>query len=229
MAIIKLGALIAGIRGTIGGITYSANKSGTYAKPWGKSSNPHSEMQSLRRGAFGIFNYTWQNMSSALKADWDTWAALPAQARINSLGDTYYMSGYNAFIMIQARRSSIGAVPSTTVPTGSAPTAPTLTDFVVYKTATGGSYIEYPVDEFDGLYLIAFIAASSGEGPQVWYPDYFQVVADSTPDDDVELIQTELEAVFGTISSDQRFFLKLHAQDSEGLRSSATTGDCLVA
>ena len=51
MAIIKVGAPLAGIRGTLGGITYSENGSGTYAKQWSRPSNPGTPHQYKERAS----------------------------------------------------------------------------------------------------------------------------------------------------------------------------------
>jgi hypothetical protein len=47
MAIVSFGAPITGMRGSIGGITYSGNKSGAYAKIWAKSANVRTPKQSV--------------------------------------------------------------------------------------------------------------------------------------------------------------------------------------
>lgn len=121
MAVIKLGGVVTGIRGQLAGTLYSANRSGTYARGIAKQPVRLSELQSLQRGSMPVIRSAWANLDPADREDWNTWAALPAQARTNSLGDTYYLSGYNAFMMIQLNLLSCAAAFELAPPTDPVP------------------------------------------------------------------------------------------------------------
>lgn len=108
MAIIILAAPLGGIRGKVGGLIYSAGKSGPYVKPWSKGSNPRSEIQTAQRALLVSFAQTWKSLSAAEKLTWDTYAALPAQTKINSLGADYNVAGFNWYVGINSNLSRAG-------------------------------------------------------------------------------------------------------------------------
>lgn len=145
MAVIKLGPPLAGIRGTIGGVTYSANGSSLYAKAWARGANPQTPAQQVQRQNIATMPSLWNAMSDAERAAWRTFASDPAQELTNALGETYYASGYNWFVKCNTRLSRVGRSPITAVPTQARPAAPTITDFRVTvagtdpNIATGGT------------------------------------------------------------------------------------------
>jgi len=66
----------------------------------------------------------WSALSSAQRSAWDTFAALGAQALINSLGETYYASGYNWFCKCNVRLLRTGRATISAVPVIARPSAP---------------------------------------------------------------------------------------------------------
>lgn len=131
MAITKIGAPLAGIRGTIGGITYSANKSCTYAKAWAMTSNPQTNKQSTERSFLSQMSEFWRSLSDAQRADWATFAALPDQELFNSLGESYYASGWNWFVKCNVRLLRLDRAKIKPIPTQARPAAPTINFFRV--------------------------------------------------------------------------------------------------
>jgi hypothetical protein len=131
MAIIKIGAPLSGIRGTVGGITFSENGSGPYAKQWARPINPVSPNQSTQRSNFAQVPALWAALTAGQKTAWDTFAALPAQELTNSLGETYYASGYNWFVKCNTRLIRMGLSTISATPTQARPAAPTIDDFRV--------------------------------------------------------------------------------------------------
>lgn len=131
MAIIKLGPPVSGIRGTIGGITYSQNKSGPYAKIWRQPSNKRTSKQSKERGFLSRMPVLWNNLTGAQRLDWRTFAALPAQDLVNPLGDTYSATGYNWFCKCNIRLLRVARATIAGIPTQARPAAPSIVDFRV--------------------------------------------------------------------------------------------------
>lgn len=131
MASLKLGVVVVDLRGTVGGLTFSKNKAGNYAKLWARGANPRTEGQSEERAFVGRMPEEWRALSGAQRTAWDTFAALGAQELTNSMGETYYASGYNWFVkcnvrLLRVERSTIAAVPAQ-----ARPSAPTIDDFRV--------------------------------------------------------------------------------------------------
>ncbi len=131
MAIIKVGAPLAGIRGTIGGITYSENHSGTYAKKWSMPSNPKTPRQTAERGYLARMPSLWNELTDDQRADWRSFAADPAQEKTNPLGESYYASGYNWFCQCNVSLIRVGRATIKPSPTQAQPAAPTINDFRV--------------------------------------------------------------------------------------------------
>lgn len=136
MAIVKVGAPLAGISGTIGGITYSRNASGPYARQWARPINPRSPNQSAHRAFQSEIPSLWHALTAAQKTAWDTFAALLAQRLTNSLGEYYYASGFNWFSKCNTRLLRMGLSTITATPTQARPAAPTIDDFRVCVAGT---------------------------------------------------------------------------------------------
>ncbi|GAH72082.1 unnamed protein product, partial [marine sediment metagenome] len=148
MATIKLGELVAGIRGTIGGTTYSLNKSGPFARRWSRGSNRRSTRQGVQRGSLAQFAAAWRDLDQAERDDWDTYAAHADQEKFNSLGESYYTSGFNWFVAINCQLASVGRAARDTFPPGARPTAPEITTFHLDDGSTPLTNITYPDGTF---------------------------------------------------------------------------------
>jgi len=227
MAITKLAAPLAGLRGTIGGITYSENKSATYAKLWNPPSNPRTVLQSQQRAFLNEIAQDWGSITASDRAGWDTFAALPAQALTNSLGDTYYISGFLWFVKCNTRLLQAGLATSDTAPVSARPGIPTITG-IVYKTVTSVLYagITFGAGEFGSHSGVIFYAVSVGGAPAVKYSGfYLATVANAIGGGATSLdFATQHEDRWGSPDNGWRMHLQVFAQSTEGLRS-APWGD----
>ena len=131
MAIIKIGPPLAGIRGTIGGITYSENGSSPYAKLWARAPNPRTPKQTTERGYLSRMPALWNALTDGQRDDWRSFAADPAQELTSSLGEAYYASGYNWFCKCNVRLTRVGRATIEDIPAIVRPAAPTIDDFRV--------------------------------------------------------------------------------------------------
>jgi len=221
MAIVKYGVLVTGIRGKLQGSVFSANHSANYVRPWYRSANPRTSAQSKNRGLFGQLPFGWRGLTDAQRADWDTWAALPAQAKINALGETYYCSGWNWYATINQRLTYAGEAFRDTYPTDARPAAPTITAFTF--TESGGSpqaRITWAGAEFAVTEAIIIAAsANPGAGRQVQYGSYPVLKAVYDPGASPEDFSAEYVARFGTPQEGSRGFVRVYKQSEQGLRS----------
>lgn len=124
MAIIKLGGTVVGIRGTIGGLIYSANKAGPYVKAWARGANPRTALQQESRGFLSAIGPAWEGLSSAQQTAWDTLAAADPEPHTNPLGEDIVFSGYLLFSMFNKRRLQVGLAIEDDAPTGAEATQP---------------------------------------------------------------------------------------------------------
>jgi len=49
MARVEMGTIVVGLRGTVGGLTFSTNRSGPHCHVWTRSGNARTSLQSGRR------------------------------------------------------------------------------------------------------------------------------------------------------------------------------------
>lgn len=226
MALVKLGALVVGIRGTVGGVTFSASKAGPNARIYSKGSNPRSTGQGVQRGRVGQMPDLWRALTNTQRSDWDTWAALPAQEKTNALGDPYYVSGYGWFVTINTRLLRAGFSPRDDPPTTTVPAAPVIDAFRFEDDA--GDFvceIEYDPAEFpSGTGIVIFGALIPRGGRSVQYSGYRMLINSIASPTGVYDFPIEWESVFGLPQLGDRAFLRVFKQDDEGMRGSQWGG-----
>jgi len=127
MAKTKIAPPLAGICGTVGGLTFSANGSGTYVKLWAPPSNPRTSPQTVERSYLAQMSNLWRGLTSGQRTAWDTFAALPAQELTDSLGQAYYISGWLWFVKCNIRLLRVGRATRSAAPVIARPAAPTIT------------------------------------------------------------------------------------------------------
>lgn len=228
MAIVKLGPLVVGVRGTVGGSTFSANKAGPYIKAWGRGSNPRTEFQSLHRAKLIGLSQAWKAISTANKDDWNTYAALPAQDLENSLGETYSISGFNWFVRINLNLFSAGESQEDAIPTLGIPAVPGVNVIQIYK--TGGSATSRVIlfgsdPEHTELHVIkASIFNSLGRIVSSEIKTYIATKLPQGGFPTVTVFQPQLEAKFGTMIEGQIVFISYQTQFADGRRGPAFVG-----
>lgn len=224
MAIIKLGVSVVGIRGTIGGMTFSANKSGSYARAWSKGANPRTTFQSAQRSALSTIPGLWRDLTPTQQLDWDVWAELPAQDRINRLGETFSASGFNWFTTINTRLINILRATRTAPPTQSRPAAPTLSSLVLPFLPQQATKVTYPSGQFDPDFdQVIEISIAISTGRTVAPTNFLLLRLDQDPpDQDNEFVTSYLER-WNLAGPSLKGFAQLYRQTTDGLRSSPGT------
>lgn len=227
MAIIKLGALVSGIRGTIGGTIFSANKGSLYARAWSRGSNPRSAKQSTHRSTMVSMAQSWKALSTIEKGNWDVYAALPAQELTNSLGDPYYISGFNWYVRISMNLASVGLPPVVTTPTLGIPAIPLVASLTVYQ--TGGSttsriFLNAADPDWDDYHIFKAETYNSVGTLVSSEIKKFVVIKVHGISPFVTVFQTELDALFGTVSLGQRVFVSVATQYADGRRGAVWSG-----
>ncbi len=126
MAIFLFTAPFGGIRGKLGGLVFSANKAGPFVKSWGKGANPRTTSQTGQRQVLTAFAQSWKALTAGERTGWDTYAALAAQDKTNSLGETYSISGFNWYVAINSTLVRAGQAARTAAPVTATPAQPTI-------------------------------------------------------------------------------------------------------
>lgn len=103
MAIIQLGTTVTAVRGTIGGITYSTNTNGPYAKSHTQPTNPRTYRQQTIRNTLQYLANLWNLLPDTSRALWNDYATLDPEPTYNSLGQLLKLTGFNYFLRCNTR------------------------------------------------------------------------------------------------------------------------------
>lgn len=225
MAIIKFGPTVVGARGTIAGTTFSANKSGPFARVWSRGANRKSELQSAHRGLLGNISSTWRDLTQAQRDDWIDYADDPAQELTNSLGETFFASGFNWFLRINLNLEAAGAARRVDAPTFVPPVAPIIGAMTFDTGAADGRAIINMNSGSPGLAeqhnVQCRVVSSLGISA---IASNFAFMINEVPDGSRALIfNTEVVDRFGTVTVGQRAFVEIDVQDSQGRRGPIDT------
>jgi len=219
MAIITMGAVITAVRGSVGGVVFSANKAGPHAKIGYRSTNPKTGVQRLTRARASIAGRNWTALTSGQRTGWNALSAAPPEVLYNSLGKITVISGFQWFAKITCRQYAIGATISTTAPAGSAPAAAaSLTAAISTTTAT----VTYTAGYFAANeYLVILLAAKFKAGANVASSGYRLSGYTLSPPNSTFSFFTQLQAVYGSPVAGQKMFIRFAKQLLNGLRSPA--------
>jgi len=231
MAIITLAAPVSGIRGKVGGVVYSANRSGPYVKAWSRGSNPNTLLQTAHRANLSGLAISWRALSGAQQTAWDVYAALPAQDLTNSLGETYSISGFNWYIRINLNRLSASDASTAIAPVLTVPVTPIIDSMQVKETASGSdTFITLQAGSpglGERIVIKAELVSSSGQLVEAQVRTFML-----TQELDIAIVvfpfKPELLSHFGTAQIGQRCFATAQHQDSEGRRSTVASINAVV-
>ena len=95
-ALVKYGAGVVQMSGSIAGDVHARNRFGNYIRPRTKPVNPNSARQVTMRARMTFFAEEWRETLTALqRTAWNTYAA--AVAWTNRLGETVHLTGFNHY------------------------------------------------------------------------------------------------------------------------------------
>jgi len=110
-----ISGMVTAASGSIGGCTFSRNRTGNYVRGRVVPVNPGSSYQNTVRAALATLVAQWSSTGmDALRAAWDAWAYATEQSGWG--GATYKMTGQNAFIGMNAPRLQCGYTVITAAP-----------------------------------------------------------------------------------------------------------------
>jgi hypothetical protein len=95
MALIRFSDVVSEARGSIGGTTFSRNKSGAIARKRTKPVNTQSTYRDAVKALFGAIAQAWRGLSQAQRDNWDSEA--PEYQAVNALGENFTYSGSQLF------------------------------------------------------------------------------------------------------------------------------------
>lgn len=226
MAIVKFGPTVVGARGTVAGTIFSANKAGPFVRGWSRGANPATSLQSGQRGSLGTLAASWRDLTAVQKDDWDDYADDAPQELTNSLGETYFASGFNWYVRINLHLEAADEAIRVDAPTLTRPAAPLIRDAGTFFRTTASIFnskidmqITSPNLDFNHVVFARVLTA----GRQVNAHNFTFMEIDTLTVLDEIIFQPEIESAFGEITTGQRAFYTIQTQDSHGQRSPADT------
>lgn len=222
MAIIKMGTIVVGIRGTVGGLTFTNSRSGPVAKAWSRPTRTVTGKQSDQRVKLSGWPGQWRALSSADKTAWNDWANLPDQEKTNSLGETYTISGWNWYLTVNTWREMQGLAALSTPPVGAWPSIPGISD-VTFENSGGVTEltIEWGPSEFQADEAAVLFVVPIRYGGRITQTSGYRLIdVIANPGATSEDFGPAYEEVFGVPSDGDQAFIRLMKQSAEGLRSS---------
>lgn len=122
MARVQYGAMITGLIGSIRGMTYQNNSSGTIVRGRPQTRRTSTIQQTESHNTHIAQLQAWQTLSPSQKDEWTAYAA--AWTKINKLGQTKKLTGQNWFESVNIKLNQIGAAAVTSPPAHVLPSAP---------------------------------------------------------------------------------------------------------
>ena len=173
MATVKTSALIADIRGAVGGNVFTRNKGGLSVRSRIKPLNPKSTYQQARRALLSGAAAYWAVLTAQVRADWQAYAVNTSWT--NRLGDSINIGGEAAFIrvatMLQLAGQGLPAAAPTAYGHASA-TIGTVTAITTTQIATLAEPVVGWDKDIDSDWLLVFAAmpqpASREMAPSRW-------------------------------------------------------------
>jgi hypothetical protein len=220
VAIILNGTMVAGISGTVGGVTYSRGHCGPFAKQWAQGSNPQTARQMSVRGLMTQYGAVWNGMGSTLQAAWDAFGLVAPEVIYNRLGQVVTLSGWAWFVKVNQRRASLGLSPITDVPTTSAVgSAAALTLTVTTSLGSGSTLAWGGAPLPSGYGAILFLGIHTTGGAQRKKGGYRLVYAQEGPSTSPVVIGPGIAAAFGGLVHGWQAFGRCFVQRDDGVRS----------
>jgi len=222
MAIIKFGTLVTGVRGTIGGATFSQNAATPYVKAWKKPINPATPAQLAASNKLASWPTAWRALAQSQRDAWDAWAALPAQQKINSLGIPYFATGFNWFVAINTWGTQIGFNQLPVPPATARPAPPTILTATVANTPLTAN-VTYNSGEFALNESIVVYVATWSSQAALSPPNSFRFIRGVVnPDPTTFEFQFQWTPVLGNPIIGQKAFIHVYKQSQQRYRSTPT-------
>lgn len=138
--------------GSVGGQTFGRNKGGLYVRMRASPTNPNSARQQSVRAFLSSSSGAWSGLSDEQREAWATWAILHPQT--NPLGQSYTLTGHQAFVWHSCRVLDQGLVVSGDPPTGPVPASLETADVTITSTtAVSVVFTPTPLGATEALYL----------------------------------------------------------------------------
>lgn len=146
--------------GSYQGITASRNASGQYYRTRAIPVNPNSTFQSAARSRLSQLSEVWDTLTDLQRAGWTGLGK--SMTRTDSLGQTYTLSGLQAYVSVNSLNLTAGNVRVDSAPALTTPGALTTVTVTLTNAAFSAAYTTTPLAAGQRLFSFASPQRSNG-------------------------------------------------------------------
>ncbi|KKN12154.1 hypothetical protein LCGC14_1019340 [marine sediment metagenome] len=223
MALVRAGALVGQISGSIGSNTFSRNRYGAYVRNRTVPITSTTQAALEAKNRLTAASQAWGALTSTQHLNWETWAQ--NNPITNRLGEARVLQGNAAYVELNTRILRLAGAQISEPPSADAPDA-LLTAVVTYDIGLGGTDITFTGTPLAaGVHLWAYFAVMNSDGIN-YFENLYKLAetgaaAQASPLDYLAAV----EARFGTLVVGQKVAWKIATADSAtGLISSFLVG-----
>jgi hypothetical protein len=204
--LIKMGAIVTDVRGSLGGHTFSRNTYGPIARTKVTPVNRSTTAQQLVRGLFTAIAQAWRGLTDAQRAGWNSLAQ--EVTRTNIFGDSSKLTSFNLFLRLNRNITNLGGAIIL-----DAPAKPTLTSItsltLVAKVAAGLVTLAYaPTPVPAGFDLVISATPQMSPGISFVKSEYRKLAVVAAAAASPYVATTAYAAMFGTPVLGNRIFFQ---------------------
>ena len=179
------------IRGSVNGVTYARNRFGQYARAKASPVQPRTPAQTERRAQLTVLSQRWRGLPEGNRAEWRAFA--DELVRSDTLGQTYRLTGLQAYLQINLWRALLAVPPLDNPPPQLDAPSPITISGVNYDATDGRIEVAFTPTPYSGAVAI-WATAPFSRGVNFVAPSRYRIVTVRRP-----------AAFGGTITSPQSF------------------------
>lgn len=153
--------------GSYQGLTASHNRYGQYIRNRSMPVNPNSTFQSQARNRLTSMAQTWDTLTDVQRAGWTSLGE--SMTRTDSLGQTYTLTGLQAFVSVNSLNLTAGDATVTAAPAFASPGGLTTATVTLTNAAFSIAYTATPLAAATRLFAYASPQRSSGRNFEADY------------------------------------------------------------
>ncbi len=212
MALIRTGAIVGQVSGSLGSNVFSHNRYGSYVRNRTVPTRSTTPAATTAKNILAAESQAWGALTATQKRQWETWAQ--TNPITNRLGDQRVLQGNAAFVQLNARINRAGDTRITAPPVIDAPAA-LLTLTATYDIGLGNFELAFtatPVGATKRIWLNTAVVNSDG----IQYVDnlYKLVVVSALDRATAYDVQVDVESRFGALIVGQQVFHRVQVYDN---------------
>ena len=229
MAKILFSSLIDGIRGRAGGVVFSANAAGPHVKRFQPPILKNTAAQVTRRTIFSGWASAWSGITGAQRAAWNAYALAAPQQKFDSLGNPYFLNGFQWFVSMNSNRNLVGRGQLSAAPVIAVPAAPTIGALVVTAPGAAGNSQAITVASFGATDMVIEMNWTRGNSRLIaTEKNYMFVLGVQNGGLLAGTNLGNLSSIFGTLTAGTYWISRVYAQTTEGRRSTFATANIVA-